>query len=276
MSNDHKVSSKIQYRINDVAKELGITPATLRNWEKQGFFAPKRRKNGYRTYDIADIEILRKIKEWSIDKKMGANAIKGLLATYITHPTTHTNNNGSISRNFASQKWKNSRLSMGKTLKEVADDIGISVPQLSKIENMQTNSSIDVLQKLADYYGENLLYYMPEKKFDDSHLVKKNERRSIGNTLEGVKIEDLISMGNLNTSVMFYTIEAGAKRLSSNSHPGNEIIFVVSGSITFYIGEGKKYTLKKGDCLTYKSSEPHTWINESKGEAKLLWIYERI
>lgn len=51
-----------KYKINEVAKILGITPSAIRFYEKKGLFsAPKDEDNGYRAFDENDI-----YKIWSI------------------------------------------------------------------------------------------------------------------------------------------------------------------------------------------------------------------
>ena len=49
--------------INEVAKLLGVTPLTLRNWDKAGKLRALRNPiNNYRVYNVMDINILlRKI-----------------------------------------------------------------------------------------------------------------------------------------------------------------------------------------------------------------------
>lgn len=47
--------------ILEAAKFLGVTPQTLRNWDKQGKFAPYRHPmNNYRLYKKAELERLLK------------------------------------------------------------------------------------------------------------------------------------------------------------------------------------------------------------------------
>ena len=47
--------------IKEAAKILGVTPLTLRNWDKKGKLAASRHPvNNYRVYNIADIEELLK------------------------------------------------------------------------------------------------------------------------------------------------------------------------------------------------------------------------
>jgi len=268
-------SDEVHFKIHDVAKLVGVTTSTIRNWEKQGFHTPKRTKSGYRTFDYDDILLLKNIKEWSIDRKMGAEAIRMMLEAHPS-PSSSNEKDNDISSNSIGAHLKKSRLERGKTLKEVAAQVQLSPAQLSKIENMQTMASIDALQRLADYYGENLLRYLPKKKSSDSSLVRKADRDTLHDKEHGITIEDLVAQEGPNTSFMLYTISPGAKRWSQNPHMGFEIVYVLSGNITFQIGKDRTYQLKTGDCLTYNSAEHHTWINEGQKDAKLLWVYERI
>ena len=62
----------INFSINQVAKMIGVVPATIRNWEKYGLIEAKRSSNNYRRFSLDDINTLKKIKEYSIDKKNGS------------------------------------------------------------------------------------------------------------------------------------------------------------------------------------------------------------
>ncbi len=50
--------------VNEVAKIFGITPLTVRNWDKKGsLIAYRNPVNNYRMYKIEDVEVLmRKIE----------------------------------------------------------------------------------------------------------------------------------------------------------------------------------------------------------------------
>jgi DNA-binding transcriptional MerR regulator len=43
------------FSIGDLAHRLGVTAATLRNWEDAGIVVPQRSASGHRTYDAADV-----------------------------------------------------------------------------------------------------------------------------------------------------------------------------------------------------------------------------
>ena len=268
-------SNNIYFKIQEVAKILEVVPATIRNWEQNGFFTAKRSENGYRIFDQHDIEMLMKIKNWSVDMKMGTQAVKMMVDSYSLNETNPSEENA-LTKSFLSEKWKESRQAQNKTIKEVADAVGISTSYLSKIENMQVNPSIEVLKKIADYYGENVLYYISTDPEETSQLVKKEHRVQIIDEEGGLSIENLLNQNNSRLSFMLYTLQPGSKRPTLQPHPGNEIVFVLSGKVTFTIGENTVYYLEEGDCLSYSSKENHSWCNERQEETQLLWFYERL
>ena len=51
--------------VNEVAKLLGVTPLTVRNWDKKGaLIAFRNPVNNYRMYKIEDVEnLIRQIEE---------------------------------------------------------------------------------------------------------------------------------------------------------------------------------------------------------------------
>ncbi len=55
---------KEYYSVKEVAKMLGVTPLTLRNWDKSGKLKAYRNPiNNYRVYKMREIELfLRKIE----------------------------------------------------------------------------------------------------------------------------------------------------------------------------------------------------------------------
>jgi len=56
--------------VNEVAKLIGVTPLTVRNWDKRGKLEAYRNPvNNYRMYKIEDVEGLLKIIEASKGRK---------------------------------------------------------------------------------------------------------------------------------------------------------------------------------------------------------------
>ena len=48
--------------IKDVAEQAGVTVKAVRYYESRGLIAPERAANGYRTYDDADVTVVREVR----------------------------------------------------------------------------------------------------------------------------------------------------------------------------------------------------------------------
>ena len=51
----------MMYRIGDAARMLGVSPATLRLWERQGLILPSRSDGGGRRFSEDDLSLLRQM-----------------------------------------------------------------------------------------------------------------------------------------------------------------------------------------------------------------------
>ncbi|MDR2745895.1 MAG: helix-turn-helix domain-containing protein [Treponema sp.] len=267
-------SDEILLSIQEVAQEIGVVPATIRNWEKQGILTSKRAKNGYRIFDHQDVTRLRSLIHYAKKHKISIYAAHRLLLSTHTvdEPKLDTLPEKNIaSKALKSEKWKKCRLERGFVLEDVAGAIKISPSYLYKIENKQTNVSLDILQRLADFYGENLLYYIAEAQ-TEKHFVKKGGGEPIDIGLEGVSVKSLIALNKINLSAMLYRIAPNSGRTHAQSHHGEEFMYILSGKIHFTLAN-TKYVLSAGDSFSFRSPDTHTWFNHEKKEASILWIY---
>ena len=48
--------------IKDLADRAGVTVRAVRYYESRGLIAPQREPNGYRTYDDADVHVVREVR----------------------------------------------------------------------------------------------------------------------------------------------------------------------------------------------------------------------
>ena len=260
------------FPIKEASKEIGVVPATIRNWEKQGLFTARRSKSGYRIYTLADIESLRSIKKYSKDENMGMKAIRkfygGQGGTSLPQKQPDAE---PVSKRLLSQKWKDYRNQRGYLLEDVATEVGISSSYLSKIENGQANVSYEILQKLAAFYGENILYYIGDTE-EERHLVRKDEGEVFTIGIEGLTVESIVALKKHTLSSLIYTVEPGSGRFSPSSHSGEEFVHVLAGRIRMKIND-QEHVLKVGDSMSFRSTEEHSWYNCGKTTARLLWVY---
>jgi DNA-binding transcriptional MerR regulator/quercetin dioxygenase-like cupin family protein len=272
MAENNTIQDGVFFTIAEVANQIGVVPTTIRNWEKQGLFVAKRSESGYRIYSMADIEYLRGIKRHSKDEGFGISAIKKLYTRPVNHIIPQKKEEEEqVSKKLLSQKWKDCRMQRGYLLDDVAQKIGISSSYMSKIENGQANVSYAVLQKLAAFYGENILYYISDSEVEN-HLVRKDEGEVFSIGIDGISVESVVSLKKHTLSSMIYTAEPGTGRMSPSSHSGEEFIHVLAGRVSIMLRE-QEYILKSGDSLSFRSTEPHSWYNYGKTQARILWVY---
>lgn len=277
MTNPPELNMPLYFSINEVAKLLGVVPATIRNWEKQGYFVAKRSSNAYRIYSLEDIELLKKIKQYSIDDRMGTKAIKSILVSQVTPPPMLTGNEipeprESSGRKLIGGKWKQYRDNKKLTLEEVASQVGISTSYLSKIENGQANISYTILERLANFYGKSVLHFFEPEEIHRP-LIEKGTGEPIQAGMEGVVLESLISQkDHVLFPVMFY-IEPGAGAPETHQHHGEEFVFVVKGHFRVTLDHNQIFDMKTGDSMYFKSIEFHSWTNPSKKPAQVLWVH---
>jgi len=264
----------ITFTINQVAKMLGVVSATIRNWEKSGLITVKRSSSNYRIFTLDDIETLKKIKEYSIDKHMGVHAIKMLLPSAGTDVEQYVEQQKEsfYSKKLMSAKWREIRKQQGYTLEEVSRAVGISVAHLSKLEN-GGNISLDIMNKLAHFYRESPLYFM-EETAQENRLVRKGCGEPIRLKNDpGVEMTSLIAMKEHMMYPVMCTVEPGCGNVMPHTHNGEELIYLVSGVIEYRINDEPPYILHPGDTFYHRGDEQHSWRNVSTKPAKLLWIH---
>ena len=271
----------ITFTINQVAKILGVVPATIRNWEKNGLIAVRRSPSNYRVFTLDDIETLKKIKEYSVEKHMGIHAIKMLLPScgdsgiddielYVKQQKE-----GYYSKKLISEKWREIRKQQGYTLEEVSKAVGISVAHLSNLEN-GGNISLDLMNKLAHFYRESPLYFMQPAP-QESHLVRKG----CGDPIQlkndpGLEMISLIAMREHMMYPVLCTVEPGCGNLTPHTHNGEELIYMLTGVVEIKRTDEPPYILHPGDTFYYRGSDLHCWQNISPKNAKLLWIHSAL
>ena len=86
---------------------------------------------------------------------------------------------------------------------------------------------------------------------------------------DGKKVEVLARSDSMEG--LLVTVEPGSDWGEAYSHPGEEIRYILEGTLEVDIG-GKKYLLKKGDCLWHTADVPHTLRNPGKKKARYFVV----
>ncbi|QCP51377.1 helix-turn-helix domain-containing protein [Trinickia violacea] len=154
------------------------------------------------------------------------------------------------------------RQSHGLTIAQVAEQAGISRGMLSKIENAQTSTGLDVLNRIAMALGVSMStlfrnFDVPQggaqlvKKGAGMEVVRKGTQR--GHTYHLLAYDQ----GPRKLFEPFLiTMDDASERFPVFEHPGTEFIHMLKGVIEYRHGQ-QTYILHPGDTLTFRADIPH-------------------
>ena len=264
-------NDQVVFNISDVAKIVGVVPATIRNWEKAGLIVSKRKGNNYRVYNFHDIELLKKINDYSSQKNMSISMIKQLLVKDMTVQIPECKK---YYKELYHTKLKKYREKTGCTLEDVSNAVGISPSYLCRIENGKAGVSFEILDKLAAFYGESTIRFFDIKNEEKRELVRKGTGKNLMTGLDGVCKQSLIDSNESIFESMRITANPGCGDHKSHSHnSGEEFIYVLFGKLKVTLDDSKEFIIQEGDSIHFKSTRTHRWHNPGKKKAEILWVH---
>lgn len=172
------------------------------------------------------------------------------------------------------ERIKRSRNDRGLSLRELATKVELSASFLSQIEQGKASPSIENLKKIANCLDVRVSYLIEDEEVKkNSDLMKREERKYVESIDSNTRIA-LLTSSNIekNMEPILYEIGAGGESgRSFYTHPGEEFIFIVEGSLDIYI-EDNIYNLREGDSFYFKSTQKHRFKNNTDKLTKALWI----
>lgn len=167
------------------------------------------------------------------------------------------------------------RTSKKVTLQDLAKKTGFTKGYLSKIENTRKAPPVSTLImlsraldiSLSDIFGETT-------DRSPACLVKKTERPVMvrDGTLFGYAYQMLAhKFYGKHMQPYILTLPRKAKENTRFQHTGEEILFVLEGTMRFFHGE-KEYFMEEGDCIYFDANLPHRGICHGKREVKCLMV----
>jgi DNA-binding transcriptional MerR regulator/quercetin dioxygenase-like cupin family protein len=256
---------ELGYTVGDAARIAGISPTTVRVWERQGLVSSRRSPSGYRYFGEEELSRLRRIAYLRGTERLNGAAIHRVLAEESGRsPRPRSRNEIPVGL-----RLRRLRQQRGMTLEQAATAAGLSASFLSSVERDQTGISPASLHKLADTYGATLTSIMRRAAPRLAQLKRLDSRRAIRN--HGVTMEQMVD-GQTMMDPSIFTVEPGAGSGGSYSHAGEEFVYMLQGSLEIVLGVGERYTLKAGESLYYPSTIEHRWRNPGTELAQALWV----
>lgn len=172
---------------------------------------------------------------------------------------------------------KKLRKERGYTLKDVSEQVNLSIGYLSQFERGITTIAVEQLVKIADMLGVSANYFFSDhisreevvtRSYDQKviRVINQNIYKSLSTHPEGKemlpKIVEMLPATN-NEHVAVYP------------HEGEEFIYILEGVLTLII-DGSEQQLFPGDSAHYSSSRPHNWANYTNKMVKFIAVHTPI
>ncbi|MFJ8925947.1 helix-turn-helix domain-containing protein [Streptomyces sp. NPDC102364] len=155
------------------------------------------------------------------------------------------------------------------TVRELAAAAGVSTGLVSQVERGLTDPSLETLRRLSAALGLPLFDLFRQDEAEEVALVRRERRIQVRSPQGGIEYTR-VSAGSARLEVLEGTLEpGGASSDARYSHPSEECVLLVSGSLVVEAGDGR-YELGPGDSCTFDSRVPHRYVNEGAGTARFL------
>ena len=147
-------------------------------------------------------------------------------------------------------------------LADVARIAGISQGMLSKIENAQVSTSLDILSRLCDVLGMPMskLFSQYDQPDGSAILVKAGEGMEVvrRGTEKGHTYHLLNHTRGPKKSFEAYMVsmDDASEEFPTFSHPGTEFLHLLEGELIYRHGN-QLYRMEAGDSLTFEGEIPH-------------------
>ncbi|WP_265258606.1 cupin domain-containing protein [Verminephrobacter aporrectodeae] len=171
---------------------------------------------------------------------------------------------------------KHARMLRALTLKALADEAGWSESMLSKVERGLAAPSLSALHKLASVLGTNVGELTSPQPVVESPVMVAGSRPRItfgarrGHT--GISLERLVlPQPGLLLQADVYIIGPKESSEEQISHAGEELGYVLSGSVELCVGD-EVYVLGPNDSFHFRSELPHSYRNLGQTEARVIWV----
>ncbi|MEO3386335.1 XRE family transcriptional regulator [Mesorhizobium sp. CAU 1741] len=172
------------------------------------------------------------------------------------------------------------RQAASMTLKQVADRAGLAVSTISKIENDRMSPTYDVLLKLARGLEVDLVTLMagparaasegPAGRMD---VTRASERRAYPT---GTYVYEPFAMRLTNRLMDPTFVRVTARSIDEFPdlvrHPGEECVYILSGSVELHLEFYAPIRLEAGDSVYFDGRMGHAYISLSAVDAELLNI----
>jgi len=164
-------------------------------------------------------------------------------------------------REFRSQR--------GLTVRQLADQAGVSTGLISQVERGVTDPSLETMRRIAEVLEVPLFSLFQQPEEESVAVIRRADRYRISSPHHAIAYTRA-SPGGAKLEVLEGVLEPGGVSADEpRSHPSEECVVVLDGQLTVQVGE-QTHVLAAGDSCHFDSSIPHRFRNDGPATARFL------
>ena len=173
------------------------------------------------------------------------------------------------------KRIRHHRLNRGLTLQALADRTGFTKGYLSRIEKARKAPPVSTIINLATALNVSIADIFGDiEEPSPISLVKKDERHVISRSVSkfGYAYQSLAhGFRDKHMEPYVLTLPAAHKQAVTFQHKGQEMLFVLEGTMHFTHGE-TELVVEQGDCIYFDAGVPHFGAVQGSKEVKCLMV----
>lgn len=164
------------------------------------------------------------------------------------------------------------RKEIGKTMKQVAAEAGLTEGFISQIERGLSTPSLISLYNVANALGTSVDAFLSQPPLHSHSMVSHAGERLGYNVETKERVYELLERGFPGAKLNGCITHMPPGYVSElTSHEGEDFLYLIEGEMLYEV-DGKEYHLRAGDTLHFPSSLPHRARNVGPGPARELWV----
>ena len=159
------------------------------------------------------------------------------------------------------------RKNRGISLQQMANDTGMSYSYLSGLENGKHSVSITNLQRVANFFNVDMVYFL-QPGGPVPRLIRKEDLLQDNSGVEDIyyRVKTPPESSHLQISYIQMPPNAPTERRIHKHGRGQELVMVMDGAVVVMV-EGERYTVERGDSLLFEADVEHLIFTEDRPAA---------
>lgn len=179
--------------------------------------------------------------------------------------------------NHIGARLKEIRRTLDQTLAEVSKATGVSISNLSKIENNQISPSFDIMKRICDGLGVTIEDFVRPGSKSVVSGRKTITRRDEGDHFTSGQYDYRAHSSELSRKAMVpLEILVHARCVDDfdhwSEHRGEEFVYVLSGAIEIHTEHYAPFRLDGGESAYFDSSMRHVYVSVGPEAARVLSV----